>query len=92
MVSGSLFIAWWDGYTLLDQTDVASGQDGSSEAVEEDSRRGRPTLTLGAARCRGGAGRPHLVVASPPVASGVFWSILDPSGDILLSWISFMVD
>ena len=33
---------------LFDQTDLTSYRDGSSEAVEEASGRGAPTLTLGA--------------------------------------------
>jgi len=46
--SSLLFIARWDGYVPLDQTDLTSGQDGSSEAMEDGSRRGAKTLTRGA--------------------------------------------
>jgi len=46
-VSSLLFIAWWDGYAPLDQTDLTSDQDGSFEAVEEAFGRGAKTIAIG---------------------------------------------
>ena len=66
----------------LDQTDVASGQDGSSEAVEEDSRRGAANPNPRGHPSQGWGHPAHLAAAGPPVASGVFWSIPDPSSVI----------
>jgi len=61
--STHVFIVSWDVRALLDQTDVTRGRDASGKVVEEHSKRGAATLTLGHRPAQGGAGRPHLVVA-----------------------------
>ena len=60
--STHVFIVRWDARAPQDQTDVTKGRDASGEAVEEHSRRGAATLTLGR--------RP--AAAWPSIASGVF--------------------
>jgi len=70
--SAPLFIAWWGARAPLDQTDLMSGRDDSSKAVEEASGRGGQTLAKGVGWRQGGAGRPHLVVSVGPLAPRVF--------------------
>jgi len=73
--SAPLFIARWDRRAPQDQTNLTQGQDDSSEAVEEASRRGAETVT-GGNQSAPWWGQPiPLGGLWPLVSSGVFQSL-----------------
>jgi len=89
--STPLFIAWWGARVLLDQTNLTIGRDGSSEAVEEASRRGGQTLNAGG-RPALGWGRPAPPTTCSPISPGVFWSLPESSSVVLPSQIRFVAN